>query len=291
VDAGAPPQSEAMVQKAVQPLAKYFERVGMQAPTACEPPYAPDFSAQIEAVLNIRPTLLSCHLGLFSEEIRRAAKARGILLAGSATHVEEAIHLQEAGFDMVIAQGAEAGGHRGTFIGKAEDHLVGSFALTRLIAKRVHIPVVAAGGIMDGAGVMAALTLGASAAQLGTAFLNTRESLCSAVHRQQLTKNQYGDCETALTRAFSGRTAQGIGNELMQDMEGRMRLEQWQPLPFPAQNKLTGPLRAAGAKASNASMISLWAGQAHSLTRSIDSNQLVASLLEEMKAEGYTSVL
>jgi nitronate monooxygenase len=279
VDSQPPAQCETAVAAAAAAIANWFAQLDLPLPTACLPPYAPNFDAQVATALEITPRLLSSHLNVFAPEIVSAAKARGILLAGSATNVAEALELQARGYDMVIAQSCEAGGHRGTFIGSAADSMIGTFSLVRLISGACKLPVIAAGGIMDGAGIAASLLLGASAAQLGTAFLNVDEALTGKAHREALTANVNGDSTTAITTAFSGRPAQGIRNAYM--LQARQAQEQgkWAQLPFPAQNKLTAALRAAGAKAGNPQVLSMWAGHAHALAR-----QLPAAILVELLA-------
>jgi nitronate monooxygenase len=178
--------------------------------------------------------------------------------------------------DVVVAQGAEAGGHRGTFAGPPERALIGTMALVPRVARRVRIPVVAAGGIGDGRGVVAALALGASAAQLGTAFLACRESGASPPYKASVTMPADAD-RTGLTRAFSGRLARGLRNRFMDQMEG-------QPvLPYPLQNSLTADLRKVAARAGNAEFLSLWAGQGPP-PRSGAAAEIVASLVREAEA-------
>src|SRR5512139_2122618 len=170
----APPSDDEM-QAALRALRPMYETLGVPPPERVEPPYAPDFGAQLEAALDLQPAVLSMHFRQLTPEHIRAAHARGILLAASATTLAEARHIESLDVDFVIAQGAEAGGHRGTFIGPAEDAMIGTLALVRLIARHCRLPVVAAGGIMDGAGLAAVMALGASGAQLGTAFLPVDE--------------------------------------------------------------------------------------------------------------------
>jgi nitronate monooxygenase len=273
----------AQLEAALNCLRPWFERLGLPVPQDCSAPYAPALDQQIEAALELRPRVLSSHLNPFPPAVIAAAKARGILVAGSATNVSEALALEAAGADFIIAQSGEAGGHRGTFLGSAQDSLSGTFSLTRSIVAKCRRPVVSAGGIMDGAGIVAALALGASAAQLGTAFLDTEEALTSRAHRQALRADPYGNCRTQLTSAFSGRPAQGIANEYMAQAAEMAARGEWTQLPFPAQNTLTGGLRAAAAKAHDAQVIAMWAGQAHALTRTTNCAALLATLKEEIK--------
>ncbi len=271
------------VRNALACIAPWFERVGLPLPSECSAPYAPSLEQQIEAALELRPRVLSSHLNPFPYVVIQAAHARGILVAGSATNVSEALALEAAGVDFIIAQSGEAGGHRGTFIGAAEHSMTGTLSLTRSIVSRCQLPVVAAGGIMDGAGIVAALSLGASAAQLGTAFLDTEEALTSRAHREALRADSQGNTRTRMTSAFSGRPAQGLANDYIEQAARLAQEGKWSQLAFPAQNKLTGALRAAGAKANDAQVLAMWCGQAHALTRTTNCSKLLATLQEEMQ--------
>jgi nitronate monooxygenase len=196
---------------------------------------------------------------------------------GTATTVEEARQLEKAGVDAVIAQGSEAGAHRGTFAVPAEDALVGTVALVPQVADAVRVPVIASGGIMDGRGLVAALALGASAVQMGTAFLACKEAGTNAAYREALLHG--GKDATTLTRAFSGRMARGLSNEF---------IEKWnaagmEHLPYPWQNAFTQPMRRAAAAAKQAGLLSLWAGQGLGMLRETTAEQLMKELQEEMK--------
>ena len=195
--------------------------------------------------------VLSFTFGIPSPEILARARRSGALLLGTATTPGEAAALEAAGVDAVVAQGAEAGGHRGTFVAAAPVPSIGTMALVPRVLARVRIPVVAAGGIADGRGLVAALALGASAAQVGSAFLACAESGAPPAYQAAVTAPDDGD-RTALTVAFSGRTARGIRNRFMEGMaRGAV-------LPFPFQNALTQDLRAAAARASDAGLLSMW---------------------------------
>jgi len=270
----APPTAQEL-EAALRALQPMYEAVGVPVPTAVEPPYAPDFEAQLEAAIELRPAVLSMHFRQITPAHIAAAHARGIVLAASATSLAEAWYIESLGVDLVIAQGAEAGGHRGTFIGPAEDSMIGTAALVRLIARNCALPVVAAGGIMDGAGLAAALALGACGAQLGTAFLPVEESGAAEVHKRALFERS--DAGTTITRAFSGRPARSIRNAFVD----RAEAERLPVLPFPIQNKATGPLRAAAARQGNADYVSLWAGQAYPLARRMSAAELVHAIAAE----------
>jgi nitronate monooxygenase len=261
---------------AIEALSAYYAELGLPPPAPVAPPYAPDLDAQLDAVLEIRPAVLTVHLGLLGADRVRACKAAGILLGGSATGVEEARQLESAGMDFVIAQGGEAGGHRGTWMRDPATAMTGTLALTRLLVRAVRIPVVAAGGIMDGAGIAAALALGAQAAQLGTAFLACPESGASSLHKQTLLAAR--EDTTLITEKFSGKPARGLANRFMHDMAGAAQLA------FPAQNTLTGKLRSASAQAGKPDCVAMWAGQAAPLARALPAAALVSQLESELQA-------
>ena len=258
---------------ALDAVAGYYAELGLPAPAPVTPPYAPDLEAQLAAVEELRPRVFTTHFGALPPEKVLALRKRDILVGGSATCIAEAKRLQEIGFDFVIAQGGEAGGHRGTYLRDPQDALTGTLALTRLIVSSVEIPVVAAGGIMDGAGIAAALALGAQAAQLGTAFLPCPESGAPEVHKKVLLSSS--EDETRITEKFSGRPARGIANRFMKEMALAPQLA------FPAQNAVTAKLRAASARAGKPDFVSLWAGQAAPLSRALPAAELVSRLEAE----------
>ena len=259
--------------KALQAVAGFYRELGLPAPEPVKAPYAPDLDAQLRAVEEIRPAVFTVHLGgLRADQVKRF-QSKGILVGGSANCVAEAKALEAAGFDFVIAQGGEAGGHRGSYLRDPYQSLTGTFALTRLVVRAVKVPVVAAGGIMDGAGIAAVLALGAEAAQLGTAFLPCPESGAPQVHKDLLVK--LTEDETTITEKFSGKPARGIANRFIREMANAPQLV------FPAQGGLTGKLRAASAKAGKPDFVALWAGQAAPLARELSAAQLVATLRDE----------
>ena len=259
---------------ALEAVAGYYKELGLPAPEPVKPPYAPDLDAQLRAVEEIRPAVFTVHLGgLDAAQVKRY-QAKGIRVGGSANCVAEAKALEAAGFNFVIAQGGEAGGHRGSYLRDPYQSLTGTLALTRLVVRAVKVPVVAAGGIMDGAGIAAVLALGAQAAQLGTAFLPCPESGASQVHKDLLAK--LTEDETAITEKFSGKPARGIANRFMREMADAPQLA------FPAQNSVTGKLRAASAKAGRPDFVALWAGQAAPLSRALPAAQLISRLEKEL---------
>jgi nitronate monooxygenase len=242
------------VEAALARLAPWYEALGAPLP---EKPntFAHDFDAQLDAVIAAAPPTASFTFGVLSRARVKALQRAGTYVIGTATTAAEARAWAEVGADGVSAQGFEAGGHRGHFLGDIDGSLVGTMALVATIRAAVDLPVLAAGGIMDGRGVAAALALGASAAQMGTAFLLSDEAITSKPWRRAAA--EAADDATRLTRAFTGRYARGVENRFMRELHAA----QDQVPAYPVQNRLTQPLRAAAAKADDPEMISLWAGQ------------------------------
>ncbi len=260
---------------ALAALGPWYAEMGLPSPEPARPPYAPDLEAQLAAVAEIRPAVFTAHLGELAEKWIAEFKSLGINLGSSATCVAEAERIERLGFDFVIAQGGEAGGHRGTYLRDPREALTGTLALVRLVVRTVRVPVVAAGGIMDGAGIAATLALGAQGAQLGTAFIPCPESGAPDVHKQAILGAREDD--TRITEKFSGKPARGLANRFLREAEAK-HLPQ---IAFPAQNSLTGRLRAASAKAGNPDFYALWAGQAVGLARALPAAELIAQLEQE----------
>lgn len=255
---------------AVEAAAPLFDELGLGHPAA-PLEFLPDVDAQVTAVLDAAPAVLSVVFGVPSDRLVAAAHSRGICLIGTATTVAEAVALDAAGVDAVVATGAEAGGHRVSFLRPAEQSLVGTFALVPQVVDAVRVPVIAAGGIADRRGVAAAFALGASGVQVGSAFLRTRQSAATAAHREALAAAT--DTGTVLTRAMSGRLARGIPNRAMRTLETAGVIA-----PFPAQNWLTGQFRAEAGRRGEGELVSLWAGQAAGLAPSDDAGEVFAEL-------------
>jgi len=257
-------------------LRPYHERLSLKPPELPQKPIE-DFDEQLEAVAKAAPPIVSFTFGLLPTKATDRLKAQGTYLMGTATTVDEAKQLERAGVDAVIAQGSEAGAHRGTFAVPAEEALIGTVALVPRVVDAIGVPVIASGGIMDGRGLVAALALGASAVQMGTAFLACKEAGTNAAYREALLRG--GKDATTLTRAFSGRMARGLSNEF---------IEKWnasglEHLPYPWQNAFTQPMRRAAASAGQAGLLSLWAGQGVGMLRETTAEQLMNDLREEMK--------
>ena len=263
---------------ALDAVAGYYRELGLPAPEPVHAPYAPDLNAQLDAVEQIAPRVFTVHLSDLPEERFRKLKAKNILVGGSATCVAEARHLEALGFDFVIAQGGEAGGHRGSYLRDPYESLTGTLALVRLVVRAVRLPVVAAGGIMDGAGIAAVLALGAQAAQIGTAFIPCPESGAPQIHKDLLLKET--EDNTRLTEKFSGKPARGLANRFMTEMAANNAPQ----LAFPAQNSVTGKLRQASASAGKPDFMALWAGQAAPLSRALPAAELIDKLNQETAA-------
>jgi nitronate monooxygenase len=270
----------------------YRAAVGMADDLLPPMKYAEVFTEQLTAVIAAKPAVASFTFGILTSEQMYRLKAAGIFVIGTATHVEEAQAWEALGADAVCVQGFEAGGHRGTFLSPSSSLLtsavatdmqlraaIGLFALLPQVVDMVKIPVIAAGGIMDGRGIAAALALGASAVQMGTAFLTTKQSAIASVWKESL--HMAKPTETCLTRAFSGRYARGLRNEFIADFEAT----QSEVPAYPIQNALTGGLRKQAAALGNAQCLSLWAGQAVSQLQrrgvDIDASVLVSDLVSE----------
>ena len=235
-----------------------------------------DFNAQFVALLDIKPAVASFTFGILTREQVARLHGAGILVIGTVTTVAEGLAWQEAGADAVIASGIASGGHRGTFIGRQEDATMPGKELWPAVAHALAIPVIAAGGIMDGADIRDALALGAIAVQMGTAFLVTDESGIHPAYRARLLDDQ--PKTTRLTRSISGRYARGIENRFMREMAA---VESQVP-GYPVQNALTGSIRAAAANNNDPEWMSLWAGMGVMRARAMPAAALVRILSNEL---------
>ena len=285
-----PCPDEATVQAALQRLAPLYAEFGLQPERPAQ--WCEDFAAQFEALVAARPAVASFTFGILSAAQVARLQVQGSYVIGTATTVAEARAWAAVGADAVCASGMEAGGHRGTFLSPRhaapppggpslkdfEASMVGTLALVPQCVDALSIPVIAAGGIMDGRGIAGALALGAQAVQMGTAFLACPESGIGAAYREALTQAQATD--TRITRIFSGRPARGIVNPMMEALA-----EEEAHVPaYPVQNALTGALRRTAAAQGRASHLSLWAGQGVGAVRAMPAAQLVATLATEWRA-------
>ena len=267
---------EQAFRKVIQLFQPYFDEAGVEPPTF-PLSESPSFENQIEAIFKIKPPAFSFVYGIPSTDILEKCRQLNIKTIGTATTLDEAIAIENAGVDTVVATGFEAGGHRVSFLDKAEESLVGTFSLIPQIADAVKIPIVAAGGIADARGVKAAFALGADAVQIGTAFLATQESGTSNIHREKLFSKEAR--YTTLTKAFTGRLSRGIKNRLTEE------LKEFQDsfAPYPLQGKIVGKLGAYPASTeSNLELQAFWAGQAASLIKHHNAADLIRKIIADM---------
>jgi nitronate monooxygenase len=275
-----PPQVDrAQLEDAQALLAPIRAELGL-GPATPPAQYCQDYRAQIAALLEQAPPVVSFTFGLLDAATVAQFQRGGTRVIGTATTVAEARAWERVGADYICAAGSEAGGHRPSFLGEVESSCVGLMALLPQVRAAVRVPVIAAGGMMNGQGIAAALLLGAQAAQLGTAFLCCPESGIAPAWREAL--QQAGDDSTRLTRTFSGKYARGIINRFMQQMHACEALVP----PYPIQNVLTAEIRQASARQGKADFMSLWAGQGVGLARPMPAAQLVRTLAQELQASG-----
>lgn len=259
----------------IQQLAPFYEELSLAPPDAAKNPLH-DYDDQVEALLEARPAVFSFVFGIPERSVLARCAERGIKTLGAATTVAEAVALEEAGVDMVIASGLEAGGHRPAFLTEPEPRsLLTTFTLLPKVRDAVSIPVIAAGGIADSRGVRAALALGADAVQVGTAFLACEESGASSLHKQLLRKK--GGVDTVMTRVVSGRMARYIRNRLTEASDG------WTDpaLPYPLQMSVTRPLSSASTASGHPDFATMAAGQVTGLSCQVHAAELLSALMNE----------
>jgi nitronate monooxygenase len=266
--------SEAFAQS-LAPLAEHIQALG-----GTIPPYTPyvsiKFEDQVRVLLDAKVPAFSFIYGIPPKEILDECRAQGIRTIGTATTPDEAIILEQAGVDIIVASGFEAGGHRGSFLRSPEESLTGTFSLIPQVADTVSVPVVAAGGIGDARGIVAAFALGAEGIQIGTAFLPCEESGASVPHRNALLSG--GPRRTGLTRGFTGRLARGIHNQLLEELN-RPGVE---ILPYPLQHALVRNLSILAEEAAKPEFLPLWAGQSVNLSRQSEAKTLLQMLVSEV---------
>jgi nitronate monooxygenase len=256
-----------------QRLAPYYRELGLDPAAPINAANRAPFDAAFcEVVEELKPEIVSFHFGLPDQALLRRVKAAGCIVMSSATIVKEAIWLEENGADVIIAQGAEAGGHRGMFLTDNIAEQPGTFALVPQVVDAVKVPVIAAGGIADGRGIAAAFALGASGVQIGTAYLRCPESRVSAPARAVLA--QAHDGSTVVTNVMTGRPARGVANRVMREV-GPISPD---APAFPHAATALAPLKAAAEKQGKVDFTNLWAGQAVRMGREMPATELTRAL-------------
>jgi len=268
-DESARTSDERAFNRSLAPLAVHLAALG--TPRPIYKPYSQiRFEDQARVLLDAKVPVFSFIFGIPPKEVLDECRTNRIVTIGTATTPEEGAALQETGVDAIVASGFEAGGHRGSFLRAAEDSLTGTFSLAPQIVDRVNVPVIAAGGIADARGVVAALALGAEAVQIGTAFLACEESGAGVLHREALRGRKAG--HTALTKGFTGRLARGIHNRLIET----------EILPYPLQRGLVRSLSIAAEAAGRSDLLPLWAGQSANLSTCTNVSAFLTSLVKEV---------
>jgi nitronate monooxygenase len=272
-----PVQRDALAEESMR---AFLRNWGPEVPLGAGDFTLPDFDAQCDAILEADPAIVSSIMGLYPERFVARFKSRGIRWFATVTTVAEAKVAESAGADVIVAQGMEAGGHRGSFDPtKAEAKLVGLFSLLPAVVDAVSVPVVATGGIADGRGVAAALVLGASAVQIGTAFLRCPEAQISKAWADAIARTAPED--TMVTRAYSGRPGRAISGAYLQ---AAAAADAPLPMPYPVQRGLTQTIREAAAKANDIERMQMWAGQSASMATTEPAGEVVRRFWEEAKS-------
>lgn len=266
------------IAKAQALLEPFRKELGLP-PASPLPKYCENFQEQLEMLIELKLPIVSFTFGLLDAKSIERLHSSGSVVIGTATNVAEAMAWADNGADIICAQGAEAGGHRGTFRGSFESSMIGTMALVPQIVDSVKLPVIAAGAIMDGRGICAVLMLGAQAAQMGSAFLVCAEAATHPMWKQKIRDSK--DTSTRTTKAFTGRAARGIVNVFME----RMQAHEDDVPRYPVQNALTAGIRQAAKEANRPEFLSLWAGQAAGMTRARIENIAVADLMHELSVE------
>lgn len=265
------------IERANELLAPFRTELGLATAAPTLEGFLPDFKEQLTILAEQQVNILSFSFGVPDPEDMLMLKAQGMITLGTATHLLEAIVLEESGVDIIVAQGAEAGGHRGTFIGTPEQGLVGILALLPLLAHHIRVPLVASGGIMDGRGIAATFALGAAGVQMGTAFLTCPESGAHPKYKELLPEGT--EITTVLTQTISGRVARVLKNRLIAELASYAT-----ELPgYPTQYALTHAIRQAAIAQDRSEFMALWAGQGCALC----ANKPVAQLFDEWDAQFF----
>jgi len=257
----------------------YFEQLQVPLPEMSKPT-TQNFELQVEAIFKSKPPVASFIFGIPSKEVIVELKKRGIVTIATATTLEETLMIEEAGIDLVIASGSEAGGHRASFVKPAEESLTCKRLLVHQIVDNISIPVIAAGGISNGKDIADILKLGASAVQIGTAFLATNESNAPAIHKSKLLASE--PIKTDLTTVYTGRLARAISNNLSKDFNNS---DHEILAPYPIQSAFLSSLRKASLEQNNSDFVAYWSGQLSTLLKHTSAEKLFGSLIEETSKE------
>lgn len=261
-------------QQSLKIFQPYYHQLGLDLPVQPER-FGYTFDEQIDALLDVRPAAFSFVYGIPSRHVLAECKRKEIITIGTVTTPDEAMAMEAAGVDLIVATGFEAGGHRVSFLRSADDSLTGTFALIPTVTAKVKTPVIAAGGIADAKGIAAAMILGAQAVQIGTAFLACDESNASDIHKEKLFSD---DAKyTALTRAFSGRLARGIRNNFVDEWNTKSS----NLLPYPIQSWFTNSFKQTAIKQGRYDLMSLWASQISPLLKHKNARDLFNELVKE----------
>jgi nitronate monooxygenase len=272
---GPPPHRDAELEKRQR---EFLAAWGPPVPREAGDPVLPDFDAQCQAMLNVRPKVISSIMGLYPAEFISELKAKGILWFATATTVAEAKAAEQAGADAIVAQGMEAGGHRGAFQPEqAERHMVGLMALLPQVVDAVNVPVIGTGGMADGRAIAAALVLGASAVQIGTGLLRSPEAMTPPAYAERIALTEAH--ETVVTRAFSGRPGRAIANAFV-----RAALDGPRAAPYPVQRGLTAGMRESARQSADPERMQMWAGQSAEFARAEPAGTIVQQLWEDALA-------
>ncbi len=273
--------SSATITKMLEHTNRYRQQLGLQTLTEIPPLTEAAPETLIDLALHYGVRIVSFTFGTLSQETIQRLHHQDVIVMGTATSIHEGQYLQEIGCDAVIAQGYEAGGHRGGgYLPQESGGEIGTMVLVPQMVDALNIPVIAAGGIMDGRGIVAAQALGATAVQMGTAFLACKESLASDLHKRTLIESS--DQSTYITPVFTGKSVRGIQNEYVLDTEKNFSLQDI--LPYPLQHQVTKDVRAKANQSGRPEWASFWAGQGHRMSRTLSVAELMEKFSEEMQA-------